>query len=233
VRLTSTLGAVALAFTACSPGESAPPRNAAEALLTKYTWPGLDGAEKATWEPRDQCGKLDGSYAFRMKLADAVLARDEDALLALVSPFVKLGFGGDYGHEGLKRQLREGGLWYELEKLLPLGCAPHSSAGFTMPWYFAQDMDEADPFVAYIVTGKKVALRKTPSGDGELLEELDWALVACHQDRDAENGYVPVHHSDGRTGYVEETSLRSVIDYRLLAERQEEGWQVTFIGAGD
>ena len=212
---------------------SAPPVNRAESLLTRYSWPGVGGGEKADWEPRDDCGELEGSYQFRMRLAEAVLARDEDALVGLTSSFVKLGFGGEAGHEDLKRQLRDEGLWDELEKVMELGCAPRSDAAFTMPWYFAQDMGNADPFTNYIVIGDEVPLLEEPSLQSAVVQTVGWALVVNVPDQEVKDGFMPVVTADGRKGFVEERALRSVVDYRIGAERQEEGWQLTLIAAGD
>jgi hypothetical protein len=100
-----------------------------------------------------------------MTLATAVANRDEVMLLPLFAPDVLLDFGGGSGREELRRRLNdpEYRLWDELEALLPLGCAEGADGGITMPWLWAQDLDEDDAFAR-----PDYRLIASPMADGTL-----------------------------------------------------------------
>lgn len=217
---------------------AAPPRSQGEALITRYTWVGPgQRAPKGTYAPRDDCGELQGAYAFRTALADAVVARDVDAMVALADPEIKLDFGGAGGHEEFRRELSEPGwnLWPALEALLPLGCAVNSRDGITLPWYFAQDFGDLDSFSAMIVLGEDVPLRAAAGAESRVLTRLSWDTVELDLDEfDGELGPVArVKARDGTVGYVASENLRSLIDYRLIAERSDGQWKITAFVAGD
>lgn len=219
---------------------SAPPRSAGEQLITELTWPGIGGeqASKGEFAPRDECGQVDGAYQFRIKLADAVIARDVDAVVAMAKPMVKLSFGGDYGRETLREWLSEPNseLWQELEAVLRLGCAADSPERITMPWYFNQDIGERDPYGAYIVTGSDIPLYKGHSGE-EIVEKLNWAMVdlaAFYEILEQKGNRDEVILTDGRRGYVDKSKLRALISYRMGVVKNEAGeWKISTFLAGD
>lgn len=214
----------------------APPRSAGEALLTKYTWPGTGGEQAATgdWAPRDECGEIKGAYDFRIALADAVVARDEDALVALFDPDVRLDFGGGSGTATLRERLIDPpyNLWLELERALPLGCAAIEGGGFTLPWLWGQGDKIDDPFAAMFVIGSNVpAFEKADDGSTKLAS-LNWDMVEMVEWSDGE--FSRIRLGDGREAYVANHLLRSAVDYRLLVNRDEEGnFRITTFVAGD
>jgi hypothetical protein len=221
---------------------AAPAKSAAEALITRYTWPGPKDPRQShpkqggPYAPRDDCGALDGAWEFRLALAEAVLAKDADALVALASPDIKLDFGGGEGHAELRRRLADAGwaIWPALEAVLPLGCAVNSQGGLTLPWYFAQETPTPDPFAAMIVLGEDVPLLAAPRGDAKALAMLSWDVVSLDPELDSElSEYARVSTLNGKTGWVPEDRLRSYIDYRLVAERGANGWQIRSFVAGD
>lgn len=223
---------------------AAPPVSAGEALLTSLTWSGLDGeGPSGPFAPRDDCGDAEGAYEFRIALADAVIARDADALVALSSPNIKLDFGGGEGREELRRRLSEPGwlLWEELAEVLPLGCAVGSGGWLTIPWHFAQDIGQHDPYALEIVLGDHVPLRRQASMDGEVLRFLSWEGVErlsyyrelSQEDFDPEI-FELVTTADGTEGFVERARLRSLIDFRMIIERGDSGeWELRSFLAGD
>ncbi len=214
------------------PSRAAPPAGPGEALLTRYTWPEPD---KGAFAPRDECGKLEGAYEFRLALAEAVLARDTEALLALANEDVKLDFGGGGGKEDLRRRL-EGkgfGLWSRLEELLALGCASDQPDYLIVPSFFIRDLDAADPFMAMVVMGADVPLFEQPGKDSPALRSLSWELVELIRSLKPDKPQQLVAAGDGTRGYVETDRLRPLLDYRLLAERTNGKWEVTALVAGD
>ena len=214
----------------------APPRSTGEALLTKYTWSGAgdDRAATGEWAPRNECGAIEGAYDFRIALADAVVARDEDALVALFDPDVLLDFGGGSGTTTLRERLIDPpyNLWLELDEILPLGCAPMDGGGFTLPWLWGNVSDVDDPFTAMFVIGGDVPAFEKADEESAKLGNLSWDMVEMVDWSDGEFSHIKL--SDGREAYVANHALRSAVDYRLLAERGENGkFRITTFVAGD
>lgn len=216
---------------------ASPPSSPGEALVTRYTWtgPGQE-APQGPYAPKDECGEVERSYEFRIALADAVLARDTEALIAMSDPEIDLGFGGDFGHADMRRQLAESNLFEELEKVLALGCAASEDGTLTMPWYFAQDMGEADPFETFLVTGDRIPVFASPQDTLENATPvalLSWELVEQDQSVDPSATHQPIVLADDRKGYMRNEHLRSVIDYRLIARNEGGKWILAGIYAGD
>ena len=248
-----TLAALALAAAGCSAGEKAPDKPAGSSVrhapqgpvednllpedatpstsfrfLTALTNPHQSGR----WAPRDDCAGEPGALEFREALAEAVLARDADALAALALPDIQLDFGGGAGIKELRRRLAEKdqSLWKALRNLIPLGCALNGQGGLTMPWYFAQDIPAGDPYLQMIVRGVGVPLRAEPKPDGKILSRLSWDSVELVSDPGV---YAEVTTPQGAHGYVEAARLRAMIDYRLIADRSGQGYRIAALVAGD
>lgn len=240
-------GLALIALAGCSSGEEVPADEPGEAqaggmgeaaqdtqlseasrLLTSLTHPRQPGP----WAPRDECDALAGAGEFRERLARAVQERDADALAALASPDVKLDFGGGAGVAELKVRLSapDGELWQALENLVPLGCAASPEGTLTIPWYFAQEIPLDDPYMAMIVRGTDVPLLAEPKADAKAVTRLSWDAVEMVANPGA---YAEVKTADGTTGYIEMGKLRSLIDYRLIAEKGADGWKIGALVAGD
>ncbi|QKG70066.1 hypothetical protein [Erythrobacter mangrovi] len=179
--------------------------------------------------PRDECAAIAGAEAFRMALATAVANRDEAMLLPLFAPDVLLDFGGGSGRELLRERLNdpEYRLWEELDDLQRLGCAKGSDGGITMPWLWAQDLDEDDAFAVLYVTGANVPVYRGRTGD-EVVTRLSWSLVGwsafLDQEEEAEGATRgAVRLADGTTGYMCRHTVRSLLDFRLIVERMDDG----------
>jgi hypothetical protein len=194
--------------------------------------PGLE-----TFEPRDECRSDPEAAAFLDALAEASETRDAAAFAALASEDVALDFGGGAGKEELLARL-DGGeeiygdLWKEIAVLLGLGCS--LDGGYiTIPWYFAQDFGDLDPFGTMLTIRPDVQVRSAPASTAEVVETLGWEAVNVTADYDPEAQFTEIHRDGRPGGYVETSALRSLIDYRILAERGEEGWRITAFVAGD
>ena len=212
-----------------SVADTAPSSGAADALLGGLVIPQQAGR----FAPRNACSAIPGVMDFRRKLAEAVLERDEDALLALVDPDIKLDFGGSSGREELRSRLDADGyhLWQEFDAVLPLGCAGDEDM-ITIPWYFAQETTK-DPFEAFLVTGEDVPIHGQPDPESEVKGRISWEFVNFVQPLDPAAVMQRVQLADGSEGYIANRKLRSAIDYRLLANRQDGEWLVTAFVAGD
>jgi hypothetical protein len=191
--------------------------------------------QKGRYAPRDDCAGQPGMAEFRRKLAQALIQGDAAAIAALASPDVKLGFGGDDGRERFLAQLKEpkSELLAEMRRLLPLGCAISEEGALTMPWYFAQDMGDIDGYAATIVTGEDVPLYEKADAGSAVRQRISWDLVELNDGLYPERAFQLVTAGGGAKGYMPTAKLRSLLDYRLLAERENGEWKITAILAGD
>lgn len=189
-----------------------------------------------SYPPRDECSRQPGFRAFRDKLFAAVKAKDADAIVALADPAIHLDFGGGAGTDELRKRLSDpkSGLWGEIAQLSGLGCAADRGVA-TLPWIFArlpEGFDDAT--TAMYGTGPQLVLRKTPSASGRPLATLTWPVVELEgKGFDPQAKFARVRLSDGTVGYLETAQLRSLLDYRLVAERQGGAWKITALVAGD
>ena len=190
----------------------------------------------AAYPPRDECAKLPGFPAFRGALFAATAKRDGEALVALADPDVRLDFGGGAGREELRKRLADSmsGLWGEIAALATLGCAADGTVA-TLPAIFSRVPDDIEPVRTMLVTGSDVPLRRKPSSAAPQVRKLDWALVTLKGDGfDPAARYAEVTASDGSAGFVATAKLRSLLDYRLIADRTEGGaYRITALIAGD
>ena len=190
----------------------------------------------ASYVPRDECAKLPGFSAFRDAVVTATAKRDGEALVALADPDVNLDFGGGAGRDELRKRLADskGALWGEIGALAALGCAADGSVA-TLPAIFSRVPDDVDPGRTMLVTGSEVPLRGKPSPGAPEVRKLDWALVTLKGDGfDPAARYAEVVASDGSSGFVATAKLRSLLDYRLVADKSEGGtYRITALIAGD
>lgn len=201
-------------------------------ILTQLLNPMQDGP----LAPRSDCGGLEGEQEFRAELARIAEGRDKAGLLALVSDDVKLDFGGGAGRaslDGLLSGDEAEKLWIALDVLLPLGCAAQGGDALVLPWFFAQNSWVDDPIDGYLVTGQNVPFFETASGIAEEFDQISWEAVELIMEDDDYPDMTLVRRRDGLEGYVKNTSLRRSIDYRVLADKSENGWKITAFIAGD
>jgi hypothetical protein len=226
--------ALVLTCAACSQ-EDAPAGEIVEAA-EEIVAPAAEPAPlaKGKWAPRDTCGAVDGAGAFRQRLAAAVEARDADALIALAADDIKLDFGGGEGTAELRARLADEGreLWNELDALMALGCSANEQGGITIPWYFDQDLGEADPYAAMLVIGEDVPVLTAPRPTAERLDAISWDLVEAAS-FNPELPFQEIKMAGGRTGFIATDKLRSLIDYRLMASNRNGRWWITAFVAGD
>lgn len=188
------------------------------------------------YTPRDECVAVPDAPEFRASIADVVRRRDVTAFVALASDDVMLDYGGGAGRKELRERLtgKDGPeLWKELDALLALGCA-YSEGQLVMPWFFAQDLGDADPYSTVVVLGDSVPMRSAPNKASAIKRRLNWQVVVIPADFQPEKAfqYVRVIGRNG-AGYVASDMLRSQLGYRLIAERRGDWWRVTAFIAGD
>ncbi|MFN4135431.1 MAG: hypothetical protein ACK4G2_07240 [Novosphingobium sp.] len=185
------------------------------------------------YPPQDECAARPGWPAFRKSLGNAIRARDADALAALAAPDIMLDYGGSSGIAELKRRLADpaGGLWQELAAILPLGCAVQGGLA-AMPWVFWNVPETVDSYHAMLVLGDATPLRQTPGG--KVISPVGWFLVGIDPMAfDRARPETQVTLDNGRKGWIETARLRSLLDYRLIAEPVDGTWRITAFIAGD
>lgn len=188
------------------------------------------------YAPRDDCSAQPGWPDFRKALVAAVQARDAEALAALATPDIALDYGGGSGTAELKKRLADpqGALWQELAAILPLGCALEGGLA-AMPWVFWHVPDGIDSFNAMLVLGDETPLRDKPdSVGGKDNSPVGWFIVGIDpMGFDAKAATTRVTLVNGQKGWIETAKLRSLLDYRLIAEPQNGTWRITAFIAGD
>lgn len=190
----------------------------------------------ARYAPQDECTREPGFAAFRKTLVSAIRARDAQALAALAAPDIRLDYGGGSGTEELKRRLgsTDGPLWQELDAILPLGCAMQSGLA-AMPWVFWNVPDRIDSYSAMLVLGDDTPLLDKAGGTGaRTIETIGWGIVGIDPlGFDPKARFTRVTLNAGTKGWVATASLRSLLDYRLIAEPRGGRWRITAFIAGD
>lgn len=188
------------------------------------------------YAPRDECSARDGGGEFLAALKSAVARRDAEAFADLTSPEIFLDFGGGGGREAVLDMFRGGSdKWKELDRIMPLGCAwDDDNSALVLPWFFNQDLGDADPFSTMVTLGSEVPLLSRPSRRGRTVKVLNWQLIHVYEVEVDDPGFRTVAVIDSNyEGYLRESSLRSQLDYRLRAEKADGKWLITAFIAGD
>lgn len=189
------------------------------------------------YAPLDECADLPGFVSFRGALMAAIKQRDSGAMVALSHPAIELDFGGGAGIDEFRRRLdADDTLWEALDDLAPLGCASVRRDNAAMPWIFEHAPESGDPFETYYVVGNDIALRDNPAATSARRGVLSHDFVTpVDAEAEAVDGFVQVRSltDTSLSGYVAEANLRSLVDYRLIADRSDRGWEITAFIAGD
>lgn len=190
-------------------------------------------SEAVDYAPRDDCAKEPGWPGFSKALSSAINSRDAQALAKLAAPDIALDYGGGNGPAELIKRLNdpEAKLWQELDAILPLGCAVQGGLA-AMPWVFWNVPEDIDSYSAMLVLGDDTQLLDKVGG--KPVAVAGWTIVGIDPmdfDTDAKATRVTTH--DGRKGWIETRKLRSLLDYRLIAEPKDGQWQITAFIAGD
>jgi hypothetical protein len=167
------------------------------------------------YKPRDDCAAIADATPFLAKVKFAVAARDVEAFAALASPEILLDFGGGSGRDELRRRFAPGSkMWAELDKIMALGCAIGEDTGaLVIPWFFAQDLGDADPFSTVVALSSSVPLLAKPVRTARIRKILNWQLVALHEGISTPPGYAAASVIDSDwSGYVQTDRFRAQID---------------------
>lgn len=203
----------------------------------------LMAAAPSALPPVDQCSGDAGFAGFRRQIETAVSKRDLEAMTSLMAPDVRLSFGGAVGFSKFRDHERSGPggdgmwqerLWTEMAKVLRLGCgkARDGSGKEYRAWpamfVTGGDLDGYDTWVAF----PGAILRRRPSASSPVAQRLPpWTVL--REVREATVPYTEVRTPKGRSGFIAKGQMRSLIDYRLVAEQRKGRWMITAFVAGD
>ncbi len=233
---------------ACSEGGDAPAQTSPEILSASAEPVPLASPQppRGPFAPRDDCAADPKAAAFTVELKQVVVARDLDRLIAMTAPDVALGFGGEGGAENMRRSFgtADGGMWEELAEVIAMGCAIDQAGNVVMPWYVAQDIP-GDFFEYLLVTGDDVAIREARRAGSTRMATVSWDVVDLPSDSDASathifggpagDGWVKVRTRGEQpvSGFIHERFLRSVVDYRIIADKTSGSYRISAFLAGD
>jgi len=184
--------------------------------------------------PVEQCSGDPAFAEFRRQLDASVARQDADALFELMADDVRVTFGGRSGKAQFRDHWKQQNLWRELDEVLRLGCAKAvNGQGIeyrAFPAMFVTG-DDLDGFTTWLSRPGAV-LRAKPSSTANPLQHLPSWTVLQVDDFDG-GAWLAVRTPRGRKGFVAQSEVRSIIDYRLVAERRKGRWMITAFVAGD
>jgi hypothetical protein len=186
-------------------------------------------------KPRDDGFRRPDFEEFRRHLQDAVARKDEEAILKIVDPGVRVDFGDGGGLEAFERRMNAPGenFFEELTRVLNLGGRFRTPDAFDAPYVYSDWPDGVDAFACAAVVGSGVRLRAAPDIGARTLTTVDFAIVKLFPNEPAAPGWRRLALASGLTGYIASRYVRSPIDYRALFEFKEGRWWLVAFVAGD
>ena len=193
-------------------------------------------AEPARLPPTDRCGSDRSFVEYRARLWAAVARKDAAALHPLVASDIQIDLGDGKGWHAFVREWAlnrpaESGLWRELSAVLELGCENHDGLRI-MPGNFSKLSEYDHPLPIYFAVQKGAALLSQPDDSAPVVMTLEDHVLFENFDV-APEGWINARLSDGRSGFVRSSSVRSAIDYRAGFEKRNGNWVMTSLVAGD
>jgi len=208
-------------------------------------------AQERFVRPADDA-RSDASFlAFRTKLIAAAERKDANAILAIVDPNIKNGFGGEDGiakfRRGWKLTNKNSEFWKEFLPVIKNGGGfskeGNNTKMFVAPYTFSDWPDDLDVFEYHVIFGNNVNLRDRPSMEGKVIGSLSYNVVKMGEgsttrrtgpgEFDLESDWFNVKTLGGKEGFVKAEFVRSGIDYRAGFEKKRGVWKMTFFLAGD
>ena len=189
-----------------------------------------------TLRPVDEAAQRTDFVEFRRRLQDAVARKDEAAVLAVVDPGVRIGFGDSGGAKDFKSQVidnRDEDFWRELGTILRLGGRFRTNDAFDAPYTFSAWPENLDSFECLAITGTRVRVRESPRLDARIVTHLDFEIVRATPGEAETRGWRGVQLADGRVGFVSSQYTRGPIDRRALFQFHDGRWWLMAYVAGD
>lgn len=192
--------------------------------------------------PSDEASQDPSFAAFRKQLVETVEKRDTEALLRLVDPKIRTGFGPEGGIEDFRKQWKldsgESPLWDELSKLLALGGTfggEGESRSFWAPYVYSTWPEGKDSFTHAAALGPDTEIREKGDGTSPVIETVDWEILelVIREGWRPDDPWFQVRLADGKTGWVRAADVRSPIVWRAGFMKQNGAWRMNALVAGD
>jgi hypothetical protein len=188
--------------------------------------------------PVDEAVSRPDFFTFRAQLQASLARHDLAALMAVVHPNIKNGFGGDDGKANFESKWRPGDadsdVWEELAVVLALGGSFESADTFVAPYVFSRWPQRTDSFEHVAVVGDRVRIRTAPRADAESAGVSSFGILPlARQPGDTSEAWTSVRLSPTKVGYIASPFVRSPIGYRAYFSKQEGHWQLLMFLAGD
>ena len=215
--------------------------------LTLVAWlaaPGAQGpaapdrpSQVRTLLPVDEAASLPDFFSFRAHLLVTIARRDSAALLAIVDPNIKNGFGGDDGKAAFEHAWRpaadDSKVWGELATILALGGNRSGDDTFIAPYVYSAWPNDVDGFEHVAVIGDRVRVRGAASAEAAELAQVSFEVLARARDDKAPEAWTAVTLRDGRRGYIHSRFVRSPIAHRAFFVKKDSRWWMVMLLAGD
>ena len=190
-----------------------------------------------TLKPVDEAAAMPDFFSFRARLLQVIARRDAAALLAIVDPDIKNGFGGDDGKAAFEQQWQPSSagstVWETLATVLALGGTRSGEDGFIAPYVFAAWPDGVDGFEHVAVIGDAVRVRRAPRPDAAEIAQVSFTVLKRARDDQSPEEWTPVIAPDGQAGYISSQYVRSPIDHRAFFTKKGGSWRMVMLLAGD
>jgi len=208
-----------------------------------------DEVDGARLYPVDEADQDPSFFAYRMRLMDAVVRRDAEALFELTSPNIRASFGDAAGHQGIREMWDpddpQSELWETLGTVLSGGgtfmdeqyVSGDVEAAFQAPYYYARFPGERfDAFQSGIIVVDEVVVRSEPREDASAIDTVGFQIVGVESLEPVgtvNDRWIGVELDDDRSGYVPASAVESPIGYRAVFQKHDGQWQMMAFVAGD
>lgn len=197
-------------------------------------------AEPLRLPPTDDCRSDPSFVEYRKRLSAAIAGKDAKALRPLVDPNILYSFGDDGGWTGFAGTWNldrpaDSQLWLELSQVLNLGCEVHGDQRGA-PGNFNRLSEIGEGLPPFFAVDKDAALRRRPDDNAAVVMLLDnHVLIEIIDDEPdtVPEGWLHARLTNGQSGYVRLSAVRSAIDYRAAFEKRDGRWVMTSFVAGD
>jgi hypothetical protein len=181
---------------------------------------------------------------FRNELKSIIERKDAAALMKIVAPDIKNGFGGEDGvakfRKGWKPEDPKSLVWRALSLVVDNGGNFDSKTQFSAPYAFSAFPSDVDGFTTVVVTAEGAVMRDHPTPDAKTVRTLDHDILTVVstaprklQHESTEADWLEVKDAKGKQGFVRALDVRSPIDYRASFEKKRGKWLLTSFLAGD
>lgn len=186
-------------------------------------------------------------HDFIQQVYTMVQNKDLEGLLAVMDEDIVVSFGLKNGKESflthwqLNENPNDSGVWQTMRETLQLGGAfnPNGKSEYFAPYYFINMPEGMDQLYDLIVIQDHAPVYQEPSEISSAIGSIGWEIVTQPEGKspkfDANQSlWYPVQLSSGETGYMKDSDVRSLADYRMGMKKQDNGeWIITHFIGGD